>query len=505
MFSVSDDVSGWSAGHSISRSFGPLSVSEFFNVSPPPVDEVMDHRLSLGLDSLVYGNLTSSANLQNRRLNRLWSASAGINPKQNGCPGFSLEGTLNYLEKPEKPETWLSGYGQTWIQSWELMLPDDGSGSEKSAISNRNVKTRAAFVLDWLPVGADISFEGKNEVSIPLELSRSSSNAAIIFPFSFRPVRGNVRLQREISGSFAYTGENIQDDLFRYGENLYNTAPLWRTLPVFSFFDPNLNSAMDTALMNYTFYSENNRFYESLGINFVFPERYDIPSLFIPVTFSTQLSRTMEQRLDTRLYVLTLGSTLNFSAINLFGAMGSRPVFGFYRNDELRHSISGLVSFPRSEDPLWRVQAEQYMGVYGFRESEMGIDNTYTATSTGWIESFGLVWSIPREKTLLSVIYDAGMKKISGSAFSPALSEIARTEYERLFRETLEIVLDNASEENRIYSFSAGHESVVRITGRLTLTGFVKLTVKRNTYKETPQNNLLGVFLNFGTTLAVTF
>jgi hypothetical protein len=504
MFTVSGDVSGWSAGHSISRSFGPLSLSESFNASPPPNDEAMDHKLSLGLDSLLYGNLASSVNLQNRMLNRSWSASTGINAEQNAFPGFSVEGNVNYTEKPENAQDWISGYGQTWMQSWKTMVPDDGTGSDINAIQNRKTQARAGFVLDWLPVGADLFFEGKSEASIPLELSRSSSIANVVFPFSFRPVRGSMRLRREISGSFAHTGENIQDDFFQYGRNLYQTAPLWRTIPVYSFFDPGLGSAMDTTLMNYSLNSENTRFNESLGMGLMFPERYDILSLFVPVTFSSQLSRTMEQRLDTRLDVLTLGSGLSFSAVNLFGAMGSHPVFGFYRNDELRHSVTGIVSFPRSEDPLWRVQAEQYAGVYGFKGSEMGIDNTYTASSSGWLESFGLVWSIPRDKTLLSAIYDAGIKKFSGSDFFPALSEMAKHEYERFFRETLEVVVDN-SEEYGTCSFTAGHESVVRMPGKLTLTSFIKLSINRNIYKKNERNDLLGVLLNFGITLAVSF
>jgi len=503
-FSISGGESGWSAGHSISRSFGPLTLSESFYASPPPNDEVMDHNVSVKLDSHLNGNLTSSAKIMNRKLNRNWSFSAGLKAKQNVYPGFSLEGTLDYTEKPENARDWISGYGQTWTKSWKTMVPDDGSGSDKSAIQNRNTRAKADFVLDWLPVGADLSFEGKSETSLPLALSSSSSIAGVVFPFRFRPVRGNLRLQREVSGSFAHTGENIQNDFFQYGQNLYSTAPLWRTIPVFSFFDSDLDSAMDNALMNYNIVSENARFNETLGLNLIFPERYDILSLFIPVTFSAQLSRTMEQRLDTRLDVLTLGSGLSFSAVNLFGAMGSRPLFRFYRNDELRHSITGIVSFPRLENPLWKIQAEQYAGVYGFKGSEMGIDNTCTFTSSGWLESFKLVWSIPREKTLLSAIYDAGMKRLSGSSFFPVLSDLARRKYERFFRETLEIVLEN-TEDYSTYSFTAGHESVVNITGKLTLTGFVKITVNRNIYKKNLQNNLLGALLNFGTTLAVSF
>jgi len=499
-FTASSDNSYWNAGHSIARAFGPLSVSESFDTAPPPNDESMHHSLSLGLNTFLHGNISSEVKYQNRRLNRLWVFSTGINPKQNGHPGFSLEGNLDYTEKTDKVSEWMPNYAQTWVDSWAVMIPGDGS---ESGIQNRNARAKAGFSLDRLPVGGNLSFEGKSESSIPLKVTKSSSIAGIAFPFRFKPLRGNLRLQREISRSLVYSGENIQDDLFQYGQSLSDTAPLWKTIPVFSIFDSGLDSSMENTLSNYAKDSESTRFYELLGLSLTFPERYDILSLFAPVGFSGQLSRTLEQRLDTRLDVLTISSGLNFSSVNLFGAMGSTPVFRFYRNDELRHSVTGTVSLPRSEDPVWRVQAEQHLGAYGFRGAEMGINNTYTVasngTATGWLESLGLVWIVPREKTLLSAIYDAGMKKLSGNDYFPALSKMAQTKYERFFRETLEIVLDETTEYG-IYSFSAGHESVVRIVGKLTLTGFTKVTVRRETEKD-----LLGIFLNFGTTLSVSF
>jgi len=496
MFTASSDSSYWSAGHNISRSFGPLSVSESFNTAPPPNEETMNHSLTLALDTLLQGNIGSEMKYQNRQLNRLWVFSTGINPKQNGHPGFFLEGNLDYAEKTEKVAEWMPNYAQTWVESWTAMIPGDGS---ESGTQNRSARAMAGFSLDRRPVGAELSFEGKSEVSIPLVLTNSFSGANIAFPFRFNPVRGSLRLQREISRTLVYSGNNIQDDIFLYGQSLSDTGPLWQTIPVFSIFDSKLDSSMENTLQNYSKDSENTRFYELLGLSLSFPERYDIFSLFVPVAFSGQLSRTLEQRLDTRLDVLTISPGVTFSSINLFGAMGSKPVFGFYRNDELRHSVTGTVSLPRSEDPVWRIQAEQHLGVYGFKGAEMGIDNTYTVTSTGWLESLGLIWIIPRDKTLLSAIYDAGMKKFSGNDYFPALSKIAQSQYERFFRETLECVLDETGDYG-IYSISAEHESVVRILGKLTLTGFVKLTLRNEIEKD-----LLGIFLNFGTTLSVSF
>jgi hypothetical protein len=507
-FMVSSDVSYWSAGHGISRSFGPLLISETFNTAPPPNDETMNHQVSLSLSTPLSVQLSSMMTYQNRRLNRTWNGSTVLRAKQNGRPGFSLEGTLGYLERTERPLEWMAGYAESWVQSWPVLVPDRGASAGAAAgrgIQNRNARGRAGFTLDLLPVGADLSFEGRSAVSVPMKRTQSGSTARADFPFTLGPLRGNLRSQRDISRTLGVSGPDIADDMLHYGKSLSETSPLWRTIPVFALFDPGLGSAMDDARSSYWYAGagENLRFQEILGLNLLFPERYDFLSLLIPVSHSTQLDRTMDQRLDTRLDVLTVSSGFGFSSINLFGAMGSHPVFSVYRNDEFRHSVSGVFSFPRGEKPLWRLQAEQSLGVYGFKGAELGVTNTWTMSSSGWIESFGLLWTIPREKSLLSAVYEAGMGRLEGQGNFPALSDLAASEYERLFRESLEFVIDKSDRANNpggLFTAQAGHESVVRILGKLTLSGFVKVGFRRDAKAE-----LLGFLLSFGTTLNVSF
>ena len=501
-FMVSNDSNYWSAGHGISRSFGPLSISETYNTAPPPNDATMNHSLLLGLNTFVYGNLSSSVNYQNRRLSRLWSGSTGIQPRQNIHPGFSLDGMVNYLEKTEKVLGWMPNYAGTWAQSWLVMVPDDGSGSADSAIQNRTMQGRAGFKLDWLPVGAELSLEGNSSVSLPLWLTNNNSSVRIEAPFTFGNIQGRLRSQRDILQSLYYAGENTGDDLYRYGQVLSDTSPLWREIPVYALFNPGLGSAMDKTISNGSLERENTRFYEVLALNLLFPERYDALSLIVPVSYFTQLDRSMDQRMDTRLDVLSVSSGFGFSAINLFGAMGDYPVFNFYRNDELRHSITGIISFPRYEKLLWRIQAEQNIGIFGFNGAELTVKNTYTVTggsATGWIESFSLLWTVPREKTLLGSIYNAAIGKMAGNNYFPVLAEMAESEYERFFRETLELVFDKSGEYG-VYSLLLGHESVVRILGKITLTGFAKLGFQRDVQSEE-----LSLLISFGTTLTISF
>jgi hypothetical protein len=396
----------------------------------------------------------------------------------------------------------MPSYAGTWAQSWTVLFPDDGSGSDNSTIQNRDMRAQANFVLDYLPVGADLSFMGISSVSIPYELTKSGSTARIETPFSISGINGRLRVQREISNTLYFAGGSAGDDIFQYGKTLSNTSPLWREVPVYALFNSRLDSAMENMLSNYSTNPENIRFHELLAYNLAFPERYNWLALIVPVTHYTQFDRNMEQRMDTLLDVFTVSSGFGFSSINLFGAMGAHSTFKFYRNDEIRYSISGIISFPHNKEPLWKIQAEQTMRFFGFADAELDFQNTYTViggSRTGGIDSAAILWTMPRDKTLLSSIYANGMGRIAEQANFPSLSELSLREYERFFRESLELVLD-FSNEYSVYSFTLGHESVVRIIGRLTLTAFAKLGVQK-----TEQIDTLNLLLSFGTTFNISF
>jgi hypothetical protein len=368
-------------------------------------------------------------------------------------------------------------------------------------MQNRDMTGRLGFTVNHTPLGMNLLCDGSSSVSIPREQTQNASLAALEFPFVLGIIRGNLRSERNYRRGLNYSGLDIQEDAELYAGNLSSASPLWFSPPVYSLFDSGLNDALDKTLENasYAGSAENTRWAEALSLALQFPERYDPLSLVIPVSFSSRLDRNLEQRLDTRLDILTSSSSLGFSGINLFGAMGTFPLFNFYRNDEFRHSVSGIVSFPKSEDPAYRIQAEQNLNFFGHRGAELGFTNTYTTGTTGWTESLAVLWTVPAEKTLLSLIYDMGMQRMKQSETFPLIKTIAESEYERLRRESLELVIDRSGEYG-LYSCIIGHESVVRILGRLTLSGFAKLNISMDEYTET-----VSVLLNLGTTLTVSF
>jgi hypothetical protein len=497
-FNVSSELSYWSAGHGISRSFGPFSISERFNTAPH--NKNFDHRLSVGFGALLQARLSSDITYELKKLKRFWDFSIGIESVKDGRPGFSLGGDIGYTEKTDRPESWLENYGETWAMSFPEMLIDSGS-VPGGTIQNRDLHGRATFNVNRTPLGLSLGFDMTNSVSVPLRTNQSSSYGALELPFVFGNIRGALRSERTFRRLENGYGKDLGEDMEHYGSGLSASSPLWFSIPVYSIFDPALGNGLDKTIGGYSNPEkiENTHWNETFSLSFFFPERYDPLSLVVPVSFSSQIDRTLEQRLDTRLDVFTFSPALNFSGINLFGSMGTASVFRFYRNDEFSHSISGVFSFPKSERPVWRLQAEQNLGFFGFKGAELEINNTVTAGSTGWVESMALLWTVPAEKTLLSLVYDKIMGKLENVDNLPALKSLAASEYERLRRESLELVIDRSGDYGE-YSVILGHESVVRILGKLTLSAFSKLNVKWNEYSDT-----LSFMLNFGTSLSVTF
>jgi hypothetical protein len=486
----------WTGGHGISHSFGPFSASETFNTAP--LDKTFDHVLNLSLDTPLYLRLSSGVDYEVQKFKRAWDFSFGIDPVRNGRPGFFLGADLAYAEKTLRPESWMPGYGETWVLSFLEMIPDAGDGK---GIQNRSMRGRLGFTVDRVPAGAALSLEGSSLVSLPRRTTRSSLRSILDIPFDLGVFKGNLRNERNFSRDLNAAAGGSGGDFEQWGDSAAAAAPLWLSVPVYAIFDPGMDRALEKTAASFAFpeKTENALWYESLSLNFFFPGRYDSFALLVPVNFSSRVERNLEKRLETRLDIFSLVSSLGFSGLNLFGSMGTNPVFGFYRNDEFRHSVSLSASFPKNEDPVWRIQAEQNLGFFGFRGSELGISNTLTAGSSGWMDSLTVLWTVPMEKTLLSRIYDKIMGGLRGREYFPAFSSLAEGGYEVLRRESFEMILDHSGEYGK-YIFVLGHESIIRILGKLTLSVFGKLNVTRDNYSET-----LSFMLNFGTSLTLSF
>ncbi|MDL2228867.1 hypothetical protein LJC14_01300 [Treponema sp. OttesenSCG-928-L16] len=491
------EYTAWDAGHGISRKFGPLSVDEHFYTAPS--DKTMNHGFSLGLDTKFQSRIGMETEYEEGKLDRSWLLSLSFRPLSGKNTGVSFSANADWRKISEAPEDWFPNYAETWLKSWPEMIPDSGADER-----TRNTYGIFQTVLDTKPIGVDFSFDGRTIYSAVYNTTQSDSTGRLSFPFEFGSYSGYLRGERGFSRTMMEgTGEDgnldIWDDSSSYFLSLKDSARLWTSLPVYSFFNPNYKNYWEDALPGSGRSAENSRFYDRLSFNIRFPNMHGAESLLIPRAFNTSFERSLQQSLDTYRDTFNLSGGLSFSALNIFGAFGSNPLFSFYQSDEFSHSLQGAVSLPKNEDPSWRINAEQNMGFFGFLGAQLVLTNTLSLTSSGWSESFLLDWTVPTKKSLLSTIYSFITGKLQGVENWPYLSELASQEYSQMRKETLELVVDATGDYTDL-SVLLGHESIIRITGRLFFSSFAELNCTRNGETE-----YLSFVATIGTTLNVSF
>jgi hypothetical protein len=493
-FTVSDDDFYWNGGHGVSRSWGPFSAEESFSAAPR--DKTMDHRFGLGLSGMFNSRLDGEVYYEDEKLERKWNGALGFSPSRTYIPAVSLEAGAAWTENTAEPAGWIENYGEIWARSWGPMVPDLGAGAAK-----RDTRGVIRITEGASPVGAEITLEGASAFSNPNNRTQSSSLARLDIPVTLGSYRFSLRGERSFKRRLLFSPPDALGDGAKFSESVADSLPLWKVFPLYSLFAPELGKAMDEGLSNspsadlaeYTYFDD--RF----GLTVQLPQVYDLRAFFIPSGAGARLDRILEQKLDTRLDMLNLTGNLGFSAVNMFGAFGVLPLLSFYQGDEFTHNLETSVAIPRDEDLSWRVQSRQAAAFYGFHGGTLGFTNTVTSGSAGWVESFILDWTVPTRKSLLSVFYGWITAAARTQSSWLALADLMDAGYEQLRKETLELAFDFSGDYPR-WTLTAGHESIIRIPGRLNFSVFAKLNCAQD-----ERVRVLSFIGTVGTTLNVSF
>jgi hypothetical protein len=493
-FNIAEDDWYWSAGHGISRTWGAFTAGETFSVAPR--DITANHRFNLQLAGPFSAGFDGEADYDNERLIRRWNSSAGLSFSNVLIPAFSAGAMAVWTVNTAEPDRWLGSYGRTWTETWNSLIPDLGKGAAR-----RETRTTFRITEGTNPVGADLFLEGATSFSNPNSTLLSGHLVRLDIPVVFSSTNLIFRGERNFRRQLNYAGDNVLSDGRKFAESIKDSLPLWKVFPFYSLFAPSLRGAMDKsiagspsrALAEYTYFND------LFNFTLTLPGRYDISSLYIPGSLIFQIDRTLEQKFDTQLDLLNVGSTLGFSSVNLFGALGSTPVFKFYATDEINNSLAVSTAFPRGEAVSWRIQESLGFSFQGFSGASLGAKNTFTLGSSGWIESIEADWTVPTKKSLLSIFYNFLTRIARTQSSWLSLTELLDSEYEQFRKETIEIAVDK-SDNYFSWSLTAGHESIIRILGRLNFSVFAKLSFTDNTSTET--FSFLGTI---GTTLNISF
>ncbi|WP_010256662.1 hypothetical protein [Treponema primitia] len=493
---VSTDDNNWSAGHVVSRSWGPFSFRESFSDSP--LDNAMLHGFGLDLATTLYTNMKSNITYEDEKLERQWQAALGINDSPAFPLGFSMGSSAKWTEN--SIGRLLSNYGETWVQSWPDMVIDPGSGASK-----REAEALFKTNLATAPLGLELSLEGISNVTKATLITQSETRGRLEFPLSLGSYRLRFREERYFRRNLRYAGMDISDDLSKYTEALEDSLPLWYAIPLYALYDPDWGTGITRAQekSDSADLFDAGIFTDRSAITLYLPEHFGLSSLFLPREIDAGITRTLEKKLDTPFDMLSYGTSLSFSSLNIFGALGTVPLFTFYQTDEFRHTLIAVVNVPKNESLSWRFQDELGLDFFGFSGAVLSLSNTITADTTGSsygiLDGFTLEWTVPAKKTLLGLLYDWYCGKVQNSPNWPALSRMAEMEYERLRQESLELVIDTTAEDPKL-SVILGHESIIRILGRLSLSAFEKLNVTHDAGTD-----ILSFIATIGTTLNISF
>jgi hypothetical protein len=492
-FTTAEDTFVWNADHSLSRKIGPFSVKETFYASPS--DNSARHNFNMEFLSDFYAKFSADALYDYSRLFQKWNVGLGYSNKKEYIPSVVINTQAIWTRNNNTAE--MDDYGKFWLETWETLVPDNGQDADAR-------KTQAQIILSekTKPVGAVITVEGSTNSIGANNITRLENSVFLDIPLTFSKTSINLRLGRGFKRHLYYFGEDITDDSNKFFESIEDFSPVWGVFPIYSLFAPELETAMydglnDSLSAESAFYSSFSDHY-STRINL--PAIYNPSAFFIPNKITFQIERTLEQKMDTRTDKLNIGGSLGFSAINMFGNMGYRPIFKFYQTDEYSHSIDAYIYLPRDEDISFRIKSVLNAGFKGADGGTLNFVNTYILRSDSyWFESFVLGWEAPIKKSLLGKFYNKTVSGIEKQKSWIGLSSLLKTNYEQLRKESLELVFDRQTDYLR-WSIIAGHEEIIRIQGKLNFSTYIKIRGGEDKNTETLIFDLI-----LGTALRVIF
>jgi hypothetical protein len=373
------------------------------------------------------------------------------------------------------------------------MIPDTGKDA-------RGRKTSAKIIVTegTKPVGAVVTLEGSTNSTKTNSLTNLENSAFLDIPVSLNKTSLKFRTGRTFKRQIYFSGNDVVQDGEKFFESVKDFVPLWKTIPGYSLFAEDINGAMDKSLENSSSLGITNymAFNDHFSTKANFPPVYSLAAFVVPSGASFRLERILEQKLDTRSDMLNLGGSLGFSAVNMFGAFGYFSLFKFYQSDEFTHSIETAIIFPRDNDVSWRIQSTAGMAFRGFEGGILNFANTLTLRNKGlWLESAIVDWTVPIKRSFLGIFYNWIAAKAASSGSWLNLTSLLKSDYEHLRKESLELAVEETEDNFRV-AVSFGHETIIRILGRLNLSSFVKIRFNDETKTETlTVDGLLGVTL----------
>ena len=463
----------WSASHAAAVPVGPLSVQEAFAFAPNDGSLERDFGATLSgpLTVAVSGNVDGEAASIVRTWQGRLAASVPLGGSEGGsdaAPKLSAQSAASaaWTENEDGAIADLVDYAEAWRWSWRPLTPDEGGGARERALEGT-----ASFAVEARPLGVALTATGNSDYTASSGMTESKSQVGLEFPAVFKPVSGKLVFHRTFSRVMEGDGSGVYHDLELFRTSVRDAFPLWTEPPVRTLWLASLEETLIDAADS----GAEATFRDSLALSLTFPQAQGPAALVLPVAFQSSVERVLDRTYDTISDSLVTAGSLNFTAINLFGAFGTRPVFNFYQSDEYTHSIEAQAIFGDAASTTWQTTFRQGAAFYGFAGARLGFSNTLIIAQDNWSEGALISWTAPAPKNFVGAVYGVVIEKFKGNKDLPAVADLTASPPIRERRETLEFSYSDDAEAEAAWSCSLKHESLVRVAGTLTLNAFIQL------------------------------
>ncbi len=396
-----------------------------------------------------------------------------------------------WTENADEAIAGLADYAEAWRWSWTPLTPDDGSYARE-----RGLEGTASVAFGARPIGVTLSATGNSDYTASNGMTASRSALGLEFPAVFEPVSGKLGFNRTFSRVMEGSASGVYDDLELFRTSVRDAFPLWTELPVRTLWLPSLEADLIDAADD----GAEATFRDAVALSLTFPQAQGPAALVLPVAFQSSVERVLDRSYDTVSDSIVTAGALNFTAINLFGAFGTRPVFNFYQSDEYTHSVEAQAIFGDAASTTWQTTFRQGAAFYGFAGARLGLSNTLIVAQDNWSEGALISWTSPAPKNFVGAVYGLVMDRFKGNRDLPAIADLTSAPPIRERRETLEFSYSDDDEALAAWSCSVKHESIVRVAGTLTLNAFIQLIAAGSEAAET-----FAFTAATGTSLTVTY
>lgn len=451
----------WSGSHGIRLPLGPVAITEKFATSPDT--EALSHSAGISLSGPISAEASAAMDALPTKITRSWKASVSTpaSAKANVSLGFSASyigaADTNLLNLP-----YLSAYAE----SWSHLAPGEGLDERR-----RDFAANAAFALKGDSLGVSAASTAGSQFNASLDTRVETASVSLFFPFQAGGLSGSFGFARRFSltekaADDAGQAGSAVEDAAAFSRILSASFPLWATLPLYTLGDP----ALSDSFRGSTNASLASAFSDGFETSLKFPRALGWTAIVQPSALSFSLARAFDRTLDTTVDSIKTTVTAQSSAVNLFGAFGTAPLFSFYKSDEFSHSLSATVAFPKNEAADWELSFRQLVAFFGFTTEKLTVSNIVKTGSEGWSDGTAVSLTCPQEKSFMKGLYRLALGKAAGWKNGPFLAELAAAKAEVESRRTVEFSISYA--DDIAWSLQAKDESILKATKKLTWITF---------------------------------